>query len=236
MAASIAAHVRALREGDDASKTAAAVALCSLTWSPYIPENRVAIAQAGGIEPLVQLLHDGSAMAKVRAVRALGSLAWNDANKVLIAEAGGVPPLVELLRDGGPHGKQEAAAALRILSRNNANKALITEAGGIPLLVQFLRDGNLGAKPEATCALYNLARNNDANAVAVAVAVGFDALVQLARLARHGRVNFKGCTLVSNAGLPAKRKAALVVAQLIEATAPRTRVSRYIKAAIGSYL
>ena len=66
MAASIAAHVRALREGDDASKTAAAVALCSLTWSPYIPENRVAIAQAGGIEPLVQLLHDGSAMAKVR--------------------------------------------------------------------------------------------------------------------------------------------------------------------------
>ena len=229
----IAAHIRDLREGDDASKTAAAVALCSLTWSRYTPENRVLIAQAGGIEPLVQLLRDGSAVAKVRAVRALGGLAWNDANKVLIAEAGGVPPLVELLRDGGPHGKQEAAAALRILSRNNANKALITEAGGIPLLVHFLRDGNLGAKPEATCALFNLARNNDANAVATAVAVGFDALVQLAR---RGRVNFKGCKLVSNAALPAKRKAALVVAQLIEAAAPRTRVSRYIKAAIGSYL
>ena len=233
MAASIAAHVRALREGDDASKTAAAVALCSLTWSPYIPENRVAIAQAGGIEPLVQLLHDGSAMAKVRAVRALGSLAWNDANKVLIAEAGGVPPLVELLRDGGPHGKQEAAAALRILSRNNANKALITEAGGIPLLVQFLRDGNLGAKPEATCALYNLARNNDANAVAVAVAIGLEAIVELAR---RGRVNAGWTSIVENAGVPAKRKAALVVAQLIEATAPRTRVSRYIKAAIVSFL
>ena len=241
MADRIAAHVRALREGDDASKTAAARELGSLAWSSSNPENKVLIAQAGGIEPLVQLLHDGSAVAKVRAVRALGSLAWNDANKVLIAEAGGVPPLVELLRDGGPHGKQEAAAALRILSRNNANKALITEAGGIPLLVQFLRDGNLGAKSEARCALYNLALNNDANAVAIAAAVGFEALVQLARrgsVTVHGLplVTFKRCTLARNAGLPAKRKAALVVAQLIEATAPRTRVSRYVKAAIGSYL
>ena len=233
MADRIAAHVRALREGDDALKTVAARELDSLAWSSSNPENKVLIAQAGGIEPLVQLLHDGSAVAKVRAVRALGSLAWNKRNKVLIAEAGGVPPLVELLRDGGAHGKQEAAAALRTLSRNNANKALITEAGGIPLIVQFLRDAGAGAKPEATCALFNLARNNDANAVAVAAAVGFDALVQLAR---RGRVNFKGYTLVPNSGLTAKRKAALVVAQLIEAAAPRTRVSRYIKAAIGSYL
>ena len=234
----ISAHMRALREGDDATKTEAARALRNLASGVPDPwrANRVAIANAGGIAPLVELLRDGSAEAKAQAAEALAVLMFNVDNRALIAEAGGIPLLVELLRDGGPHGKQEAAAALRILSRNNANKALITEAGGIPLLVQFLRDGNLGAKPEATCALYNLARNNDANAVAVAVAVGFDALVQLARLARHGRVNFKGCTLVSNAGLPAKRKAALVVAQLIEATAPRTRVSRYIKAAIGSYL
>jgi hypothetical protein len=41
---------------------------------------------------------------------------------------------------------------------------------------------------------------------------------------------------VSHANVPAKRKAALVVAALLEAAAPRTRVSRYIKAAIGSYL
>ncbi|KAH8049104.1 hypothetical protein JL722_12104 [Aureococcus anophagefferens] len=196
MADRIAAHVRALREGDDASKTAAARELGSLAFSSSNPENKVLIAQAGGIEPLVQLLHDGSAVAKVRAVWALQNLAeHNGANKLAIAEAGGIPLLVELARERGRR--------LTLTSR------------------------------AATVALGILAWNNDANAVAIAAALGFDALVQLAR---RGRVNFKGYTLVRNAGLPAKRKAALVVAQLIEATAPRTRVPAVLKAAIGSYL
>ncbi|KAH8051874.1 hypothetical protein JL721_11018 [Aureococcus anophagefferens] len=280
MADRIAAHVRALREGDDASKTAAARELGSLAFSSSNPENKVLIAQAGGIEPLVQLLHDGSAVAKVRAVRALGSLAWNDANKVLIAGAGGRPAARRApARRGRAWQAGGRGSSAHPLSRNNnANKALITEAGGIPLLVQFLRGAGAGAKSEAVWALQNLAEhnganklaiaeaggipllvelareggrrltltsrgaivalgilawNNDANAVAIAAALGFDALVQLAR---RGRVNFKGYTLVRNAGLPAKRKAALVVAQLIEATAPRTRVPAVLKAAIGSYL
>ena len=227
----IATHVRALREGDDASKTAAAAALTNLAFMNAA--NKVAIAQAGGIEPLVQLLHDGSAEAKAKAAKALGTISWNADNRVLIAEASGIPALVELLRNqseyykiGGP------ALALHNLACNNAaNKVAIAEAGGIPLLVELVREG--GYITTASLALGHLAHNNDANAVAVAVALGFDALVQLAR---RGRVNFKGCKLVSNAALPAKRKAALVVAQLIEAAAPRTRVSRYIKAAIGSYL
>ena len=85
-------------------------------------------------------------------------------------------------------------------------------------------------------ALGILAWNNDANAVAIAAALGFDALVQLAR---RGRVNFKGYTLVRNAGLPAKRKAALVVAALLGDCVPDsagTRVPAVLKAAIGSYL
>ena len=43
-------------------------------------------------------------------------------------------------------------------------------------------------------------------------------------------------TVVRNAGIPAKRKAALVAGQLLEAAAPRTRVTKYIKADIASYL
>ena len=94
---------RALREGDNAAKTGAARALGSLACSHA---NRVLIAAAGGIPPLVELLCDGSAYAKLSAAWALRNLARLENNKVLIAEAGGIPSLVELLRDG------DAAAAL----------------------------------------------------------------------------------------------------------------------------
>jgi vacuolar protein 8 len=235
----IAACVRALRIGNHDMKKKAALALFSLAGRR---DNCAMIAEAGGIPPLVDLLRllfhvrarprlvDASADVKRKAARTLGQLAnHNPNNRVLIAEAGAIPPLVELLRDGS----EEAAWALGFLAHNADNKVLIAEAGGIPLLVELVRDFK---SKKATNALNNLARNNDANAVAVAVAVNLDALDALVELARHGRVTFKGYSLVSNAGLPVKRKAALVVAQLIEATAPRTRVSRYIKAAIGSYL
>ncbi|KAH8087722.1 hypothetical protein JL720_7042 [Aureococcus anophagefferens] len=183
----VAGHVRALREGDDAAKTAAARAL-------YTRDRAI---------------------------------------KIAFAEAGGIPPLVELLRDGSMEAKPEAAWALGSLAFNNAaNQVQIAEAGGIPLLVELVRNGG-DAKWSTMNVLCSLALNNDANAVAIAVTIGLEAIVELAR---SGHVKIHNVSLVLNAGLPAKRKAALVVAQLIEAAAPRTRVSRYIKAAIGSYL
>ena len=186
--------VRALREGDDAAKTAAAEALCRRTamYSWYTKR----VAEAGGIRPLVDLLSDGSAEGKQWAVRTLGDLAWgDDANWVLIAEAGGIPPLVELLRDGSAGAKFESARALSIL-----------------------------------------ASNNDANAVAIAVTVGLEALVQLAR---GGDVTVDNTWIVRNAGLPAKRKAALVVAALLRDCVPdekRSQVRDLIRAVIGPCL
>ena len=149
--AEIAGPVRALREGDDAAKTAAA-------WT-------------------------------------LGNLAWDEpANRILIAEAGGIPPLVELLREGSW--------------------------------------GRPGA--HAAWALDNLAHNNDANAVAIAATVGLEALVQLAR---RGRVTVDSRPVVSNAGLPAKHKAALVVAALLRDYVPEFKSAPCdIKALIGPYL
>ena len=80
--------------------------------------------------------------------------------------------------------------------------------------------------------LCNLAANNAANAVAIAAAVGFDALVQLAR---GGDVTVGNRSIVPNAGVPAKRKAALVVAALLRDCVPDS-VPREIKAVIGPYL
>ena len=77
-------------------------------------------------------------------------------------------------------------------------------------------------------------------AVAIAAAVGFEALVQLAQ---RGRVPLyvplynpptNELLIVRDAGVPVKRKAALVVAALLGDCVPDS-VPRVIKAAIGSY-
>ena len=63
--------------------------------------NQVAIAEAGGIAPLVELVRGGSAGAKQQAAGALRNLASeNAANTAAIAAEGGVAPLEQLARDG----------------------------------------------------------------------------------------------------------------------------------------
>ena len=202
------------------------------------------------IEGLVRALREGDDAAKAEAARVLGHLAYYDAanqigdaaDQVLIAEAGGVPLLVELLRDGSAPVNLvnlRAAGALCNLARNNDVKVQIAEAGGIAPLGDLLREGTRSARDSLAYdaahyvagALQNLARNNDGNAIAIAVAVGFEALVQLAR---RGRVNFEG-RWVLDAGVPAKRKAALVVATLLRDSVPDS-VPDEMKALIAPYL
>ena len=190
------------------------------------------------IEGLVRALREGDD-AKTAVARALGDLAYaNGANRVLIAEAGGIPPLVDLLRAGSANAKKSAARALRMLTRTKANQAAIAEAGGIPPLVELQRDGRGVGSAEATWALERIARDNDANAVAIAVTVGLKALVQLAR---HGRMTVNNRLVVRNAGIAAKRKAALVVAALLRDRVPakvrnQTWVRYLIRRVIGPYL
>jgi vacuolar protein 8 len=182
----------------------------------------------------VRALREGDDAAKYQAARALVGLAcYGGANKVAVAVAGGIPPLVELLRDGGADAKVEAALALGYLAyKNNANRVRIAEAGGIPPLVDLLRDGSAEAKTLAAWALRNLASDNADNQVLIAV--GFEAFVQLAR---RGSVAFQGRSLVSNAALLAKRKAALVVAALLRDSVPGFKSAPHdIKAVIGAYL
>ena len=165
------------------------------------------------------------------AATALCNVAEHRGNQVLIAEAGGIPPLVDLLRDGSAEGKLEAAAALGNLACNDDNQVLIAKAHGVPPLVDLLRAGSVEDQRQAARALHNISYNNDGNAIAIAAAVGLDALVQLAR---NGRMTL-GRRLSSNAGGPAKRKASLVVAAVLGGCVPDS-VPRVLKAAIGSYL
>ena len=81
-------------------------------------ENKVLIAQAGAIAPLVTLVQSGTAGQKEQAAAALHNLAWNDENQVLIAQAGAIAPLVTLVQSGTAGQKKQAAWALKNLPYN----------------------------------------------------------------------------------------------------------------------
>jgi vacuolar protein 8 len=94
-------------------------------------ENKKAIAEACGIEPLIALVRSGTDSQKEYAACALICLACNAENKKAIAEAGGIEPLIALVRSGTDNLKDNAASALKCLACNAKNKKAIAEAGGI---------------------------------------------------------------------------------------------------------
>ena len=58
-------------------------------------DNKVTIAEKGGIQPLINLIERSDENVKVEAVAALANPAVNDENEVAIAEFGGLPPIVD---------------------------------------------------------------------------------------------------------------------------------------------
>jgi len=118
--------VELTKSGSPAAREDAAKALRSLACND---DNKVAIAEAGGIAPLVALARDGTDGQKEAAAAALRRLAFNADNKVAIAAAGGIAPLVALARGGTDGQKKQAADALWRLSNNNANLAAMKDLG-----------------------------------------------------------------------------------------------------------
>ena len=122
--ATIEAYIAALRCGVAEQQENAAGALSHLARSGA--DRRNAIAAAGGISPLVDLVRRGTAKQKEHAAAALRNVAHNSpANQVDIATAGGIGPLVALARSGTAAQKEIAAGALRRLASNSVNKKTI---------------------------------------------------------------------------------------------------------------
>ena len=74
-----------VRDGNDAQKEYAALALQCLADDSA--DNKIAIAEAGGIHPLVALIRDGNDAQKASAAAALGNLAGCADNQIAIAQA-----------------------------------------------------------------------------------------------------------------------------------------------------
>eukprot|EP00435_Cladocopium_sp_Y103_P017605 s551_g4.t1 len=170
-------RVQSLRnpKASDREKKKAAESLANLALKN--DENKVAIAAAGGIPPLVALVTSGSDAAKTQAAFALRNLALkNDQNRAAIAAAGGIPPLIALVTSSSDSAKKEAARALGHVGLNDQSRAAIAAAGGIPPLVALVTSGSDSAKEYAAGALANLADENEA---AIAAAGGIPPLVAL---------------------------------------------------------
>ena len=120
------------------------------------PENRLKIAGAGAIKPLISLISSSDAQLQENGVTAILNLSLCDENKELIASSGAIKPLVRALKTGTSTAKENAACALLRLSQIEENKIVIGMAGAIPLLVNLLGYGSFRGKKDASTTLYSL--------------------------------------------------------------------------------
>ncbi|CAN1315534.1 U-box domain-containing protein 15 [Linum perenne] len=124
------------------------------------PENRVSIADSGGISPIVDLLQYPDSKIQEHAVTALLNLSLDKTNKRAITEAGAIPAIVDVLQNGCREAKENSAAALFSLSMLDENKVTIGLSDGIPPLVDLLQHGTMRGKKDALTALFNLCLND----------------------------------------------------------------------------
>uniref|UniRef100_A0A5B7AGX0 RING-type E3 ubiquitin transferase n=1 Tax=Davidia involucrata TaxID=16924 RepID=A0A5B7AGX0_DAVIN len=120
------------------------------------PENRIKIARAGAIKPLISLISSSDPQLLEYGVTAILNLSLCDENKELIASSGAIKPLVRALKVGTSTAKENAACALLRLSQIEEIKIAIGRSGAIPLLVNLLENGNFRGKKDASTALYSL--------------------------------------------------------------------------------
>lgn len=119
-------------------------------------DNRIVIANCGGIPLLVNLLRSTDATTQENAVTALLNLSINDNNKAAIGNADAIDPLIYVLKSGTPEAKENSAATLFSLSVIEDNKVKIGRSGAIEPLVDLLGHGTPRGKKDAATALFNL--------------------------------------------------------------------------------
>ncbi|XP_038901464.1 U-box domain-containing protein 13-like [Benincasa hispida] len=150
--------------------------------------NRVAIAEAGAIPLLVDLLSTTDPLTQEHAVTALLNLSICDNNKRSIMSCRAVPAIVHVLKWGSMEARENAAATLFSLSVVDEYKIMIGASGAILPLIALLNEGTQRGKKDAATALFNLCffQGNKIKAVRGGVV---SILVQLLTESRIGMVD-----------------------------------------------
>lgn len=123
-------------------------------------ETQAAIAESGGIAPLVAMLSaEGQKAPELAALTIVRLAESNPQVSESISNVGGIVPLVKLLSFGSPDAQRQAAAAISELALVVGNRDAIAHAGGIRPLIALLSSETLGTPQTAARALAHLARN-----------------------------------------------------------------------------
>ncbi|CAM8926250.1 unnamed protein product [Rhodiola kirilowii] len=120
------------------------------------PENRLRIAEAGAIKPLVALISSSDLQLQEYGVTAILNLSLCDENKEAIASSGAIKPLIRALKSGTSTAKENSACALLRLSQIDEYKIAIGRSAAVPMLVDLLEHGTIRGKKDASTALYAL--------------------------------------------------------------------------------
>lgn len=176
-------HVRILKgDSDDAVKSEAALALHDLAVDF---KSRKAIARAGVIPPVIDLLTRGSNDAKQRAAQVIMALALNEDLRDDLN--GAVQPLMELIRIPQPSNMaRHALGALGVLVQEERNLRQVVDAGAIKLLVAWL--ANKLEKPIETGVVWLLSTLAEHHAEAVFNA---DAVAPMIEIIKTGHTSSK---------------------------------------------
>ena len=137
--------VQALQSGASKSDATAAIQ-CSLAaeavWrlAKNHTRNKVAIAEAGAIPPLVTMLGSPQPEMCTNAAGALSCLSReNTKNQTAVARTGAIAPLCTILREGTSEAREQAASAIWALAQDNMpNKSVLAKFGAIEPLVGLL--------------------------------------------------------------------------------------------------
>jgi hypothetical protein len=118
--------------------------------------NRVAIAKAGGIQPIVTLLGSSNPMSQNYAQQVLVHPSIGSANRALI-----IKQLVDMLADNGSSAQEGVCGALTNLASDSAeNSGSIVEAGGRAPLLSIIEQ-NTKAKEASPDAISKLAYKSE---------------------------------------------------------------------------
>ncbi len=169
-------HVSKLTHKETGVRKSAALALRDLAGNA---ENKISIAKAGAIRPLVSLLSDSDTEVRQNAAAALCNLAANAENSIVIAQAGAIRPLVSLLSDSDTIVRKNVAAALSNLALNAENTITIVQAGAMGPLVRLLSDTDASVRQHTASVLSKLAFDSPTNQTMIVTAGGIGPLVRL---------------------------------------------------------
>ncbi|SGZ48018.1 CIC11C00000001059 [Sungouiella intermedia] len=120
-------------------------------------ENKVLIAEMGGIEPLIRQMMSPNIEVQCNAVGCITNLATQDENKTKIAKSGALIPLTKLAKSKDIRVQRNATGALLNMTHSFENRQELVNAGAVPVLVSLLSSEDADVQYYCTTALSNIA-------------------------------------------------------------------------------